>query len=339
MRDPYTVLGVDRNADTREIKAAYRTLVKRWHPDKHGENAAARERFLEVSEAYTCLIRAGRPATPAAAERSSRRKARSAKVRTPAPAAATVGEPASDAEMMERIFGVPLERTTVDDAPSIEPSMETQAPDPVSTAEKDPETVRPEPPQRRMVMLALNTLFPRFQRRRKPHEPESDQAPANAPDIRFATAPLEVILKGGSVNIDIEDGRSLTVEIARGMLDGTVLDAGAAPDAPETRVVVRYAFSDILWASGADVHAVLAVDLETAVLGGTRTFETLDGTIKLTVPAWSGSDRILRVAGRGLPKEDGSRGELFIHLRVLLAPSPDETLVDLLNARRNGLFV
>lgn len=52
MIDPYVVLGVSSSASAEEIKQAYRTLAKRFHPDK-GEQE--RERFLQVREAYRVL--------------------------------------------------------------------------------------------------------------------------------------------------------------------------------------------------------------------------------------------------------------------------------------------
>lgn len=52
MRDPYEVLGVSRNATHDEIKAAYRSLAKKYHPDL---NPDGEERFKEVTAAYDAL--------------------------------------------------------------------------------------------------------------------------------------------------------------------------------------------------------------------------------------------------------------------------------------------
>ena len=56
-RDPYDVLGVSRNATDDEIKAAYRKLAKKYHPDLNGGSAEAETRMKEVNEAYTVLIK------------------------------------------------------------------------------------------------------------------------------------------------------------------------------------------------------------------------------------------------------------------------------------------
>ncbi|RKQ95783.1 molecular chaperone DnaJ [Kushneria sinocarnis] len=54
-RDYYEILGVDRNADAREIKKAYRRLAQKYHPDRNPDDDNAAENFREVSDAYEVL--------------------------------------------------------------------------------------------------------------------------------------------------------------------------------------------------------------------------------------------------------------------------------------------
>jgi curved DNA-binding protein CbpA len=51
--DPYKMLGLSHNADQREIRAAYRSLAKKYHPDA-GQGSSA-ERFRDVQDAYDLL--------------------------------------------------------------------------------------------------------------------------------------------------------------------------------------------------------------------------------------------------------------------------------------------
>jgi len=53
--DPYKTLGVDKKADEAAVKAAYRRLARQYHPDLNPGDAAAEEKFKEISEAYDIL--------------------------------------------------------------------------------------------------------------------------------------------------------------------------------------------------------------------------------------------------------------------------------------------
>ena len=60
MKNPYTVLGVPENASEEEIKKAYRTLSRKYHPDANVNNpnkAQAEEKFKEIQQAYQQIMR------------------------------------------------------------------------------------------------------------------------------------------------------------------------------------------------------------------------------------------------------------------------------------------
>jgi molecular chaperone DnaJ len=54
-RDYYEVLEINRNATGQEIKAAYRKMAMRYHPDRNPDNKEAEEKFKEAAEAYEVL--------------------------------------------------------------------------------------------------------------------------------------------------------------------------------------------------------------------------------------------------------------------------------------------
>eukprot|EP00441_Pelagodinium_beii_P012218 CAMPEP_0197698260 /NCGR_PEP_ID=MMETSP1338-20131121/119069_1 /TAXON_ID=43686 ORGANISM="Pelagodinium beii, Strain RCC1491" /NCGR_SAMPLE_ID=MMETSP1338 /ASSEMBLY_ACC=CAM_ASM_000754 /LENGTH=163 /DNA_ID=CAMNT_0043281613 /DNA_START=40 /DNA_END=529 /DNA_ORIENTATION=- len=54
--DPFKVLGVSRDASQEEVKAAYRKLALKWHPDRNADNKAEAEaKFKQVSKAYSIV--------------------------------------------------------------------------------------------------------------------------------------------------------------------------------------------------------------------------------------------------------------------------------------------
>lgn len=54
-RDYYEILGVSKSASQEEVKKAYRSLARKYHPDINRDDPEAESKFKEINEAYECL--------------------------------------------------------------------------------------------------------------------------------------------------------------------------------------------------------------------------------------------------------------------------------------------
>ena len=61
MKDPYSILGVSKKASDEEIKAAYKALIRKYHPDNYGDDNPlkdlANEKTQEINQAYDEIMR------------------------------------------------------------------------------------------------------------------------------------------------------------------------------------------------------------------------------------------------------------------------------------------
>jgi len=55
-KDYYKILGIDISADKSQIKSAYRSLARKYHPDTNQGNKISEQKFKEIGEAYSVLI-------------------------------------------------------------------------------------------------------------------------------------------------------------------------------------------------------------------------------------------------------------------------------------------
>lgn len=63
MKNPYEILGIDKNATDEQVKEAYRALAKKYHPDQYADNALAdlaSEKMKEINEAYDAIVNSRR---------------------------------------------------------------------------------------------------------------------------------------------------------------------------------------------------------------------------------------------------------------------------------------
>ena len=144
---------------------------------------------------------------------------------------------------------------------------------------------------------------------------------------------LEELLQSGRRRIGLPGGRSLEVEIPRGVRDGTVLrlagqgEPGTNGGPPgDLYLRLRLAPHPRYRVDGDDLEMDLPLWPWQAVLGAEVSIETPDGAVTLKVAPGTQDRRRLRLRGRGLPRPDGGRGDLHSRVRIVVPekPSPAE---------------
>jgi curved DNA-binding protein len=140
---------------------------------------------------------------------------------------------------------------------------------------------------------------------------------------------LDELLRGGRRRIAVEGGRTLDVEIPRGARDGTVLrmagqgqpgSNGAPPG--DLYLRLRMTPHPTVRVQGDDLQVDLPLWPWQAVLGASVRIETPEGAVKLQVPEGTQSGGRLRLRGRGLPRRDDTRGDLYAVVRIVVPERP-----------------
>ena len=157
-------------------------------------------------------------------------------------------------------------------------------------------------------------------------------APPQAQDLETTTElTLEELLRGTTRSIQIGEGgdaRRIDVKIPPGMREGSRMrvpnEGGGRPGGPRGHLylAIKTAPHPTFEKRGEDLAATVQVPLTTMVLGGEASVPTLDGAVGIKIPAGSRAGRIFRLRGHGLPKREGGRGDLLATLNVDL-PGPD----------------
>lgn len=125
----------------------------------------------------------------------------------------------------------------------------------------------------------------------------------------------------------IEKEESLKVKIPRGAEEGMALRISghgmpsSTPSGPPGNlyVIVRTAHDDRFQRLGADLWRTESLDVTDAVLGTEIEVPTLDKSITVKVPPGTQHDEVLRLRGKGLPYFEGSsRGDLKLRMHILV---------------------
>jgi DnaJ-class molecular chaperone len=147
-------------------------------------------------------------------------------------------------------------------------------------------------------------------------------------DLSFLDA-----INGGKQSLVLPDDTTLDVNIPPGTRDGQILrlkgkGRPGTGDGPPGDALIEISVlpHPYFTRRGYDIYLDLPISLKEAVLGAKLKVPTPSGTVTLAVPKWSSTGRVLRLKGRGVPRSDGSKGDQYVTLRLMLPQKPDPQL-------------
>jgi len=123
----------------------------------------------------------------------------------------------------------------------------------------------------------------------------------------------------GTTRLLQTDGKQKQVRIPAGVRTGSkVRVPGAGPNGLDLYLIVQVQDDTRFERRGNDLHTTATVNVFTAILGGEADVQTLEGKIKLNIPAGTQPEQIFRLAGRGMPsvKNPNEKGDLYVRLKV-----------------------
>jgi DnaJ-class molecular chaperone len=301
MRDPYEVLGVAKNASAKEIKAAYRKLAKKHHPDQNPEDSKAKDRFAQANQAYEIL---GDEKSRAAFDRGEIDGDGKPRFEGFHPGAG--GDP---------FAGFRRQQAGPGGGPGGQRFEFRSGGDPFAGGGAGD---------------IFSEIFGQTFSQRA-----GGAGPRQAPPGHDVNVGLDVTVEEAAtapkVTAMFPDGRKISVKLPVYVEDGqTIRLKGQGEQGPggagDALVKIRFRRHPRYRIEGRDLHVDLPVPLKDAVLGAKLAVETPTGRVAVNVPAWSSSDKVLRLKGRGLPEKTGGHGNLYAHVRVMLPEGGDPEL-------------
>jgi DnaJ-class molecular chaperone len=304
MRDPYEVLGVPRGANAAAIKAAYRKLAKKYHPDANKNDPKAAARFSELNSANEIIgdvdkrkqfdrgeIDAdGKPrfqgfpgggAGPGAGAGGFETHT----FRSGGAGAGGFGGGGGFEDILNSMFGAAAAR-----------GGRGGPGGGGSRFEFDPGT------------MALDL------------------------DVSVSmTVSLEEAVKGAEKRVRLPTGKELNVKIPPGVVAGQQIrlkgqgETAQGHPPGDLLITVGIAQHPFFKVEGSDLRLDLPITLYEAVLGGKVRVPTLGSAVELSIPKNTSSGRTFRLKGKGLPKAGGN-GDLFVTTRIMLPDGNDAEL-------------
>jgi curved DNA-binding protein len=279
-KDYYQILGVSRSASADEIRAAYRKLALKYHPDRNPGDKQAEEKFKEMNEAYQVLSdtqKRARYDQLGSAYSNYQRSGGRPEGFDWGQWAASGGNGGSQQVNFDDLFGGAGGGFS-DFFSAIFGGMGG-----MSGIQGSDVRTRRAPQYEQPVSISLQEAY------------------------------------DGATRLLETGERRIQVKIPAGAKAGTkVRVAHGAPDGSDLYLKVAIQDDARFERDGADLYAPVNVDIFTALLGGEVEVPTIGGKVKLTIPAGTQPEQKIRIAGRGMPqlKNPQVKGDLFVQVKV-----------------------
>jgi DnaJ-class molecular chaperone len=283
-KDPYKTLGVERSASPEEIQKAYRRLARKYHPDMNPEDASARKKFQEVQSAFDIL---------------------------------------RDPEKRQQYdqFG--------------------DAFDPTGGGPGGPKWTYSTGPQ--TYPFDLNDLFggeasgeggggfaDLFKQFRRGAGQRRAAPPARGADLKHElTVPFATAVLGGEAALSIRRAsgtvETIKLKIPAGIDDGKRIRLRGQGEPGQTGVpagdilvTIRVSPHPHFRRTGKRLDVRVPITLAEAALGAKIDVPTPQGTIALSIPPGTSSGTRLRIKGHGVRPREGTSGDLFAEIQIVL---------------------
>ena len=326
-RDYYEVLGLGRDASEADIKKAYRRLAMKFHPDRNPEDPSAEEKFKEATEAYEVLNDAEKKRTydqfgHAAFDPSAAGGARGG---------GFSGSSFSDifSDVFGDIFGggrggagsnrgsdlrytleLDLEKAVRGDTVEIRVPVLAACDECGGSGSKKGTTPLTCPDCGGLGQIRVSQGFFSLQQ--------------TCPRCHGSGRVIKDPCRGCGGTGRREQRKTLSVKIPPGVDNGDRIrlageGEGGFSGGPPGDLFVQIAVREhaIFKRDGANLYCEVPISIAEAALGGEIEVPTLDGRVKLKVPAETQTGRLFRLRGKGVhPVRGGTTGDLLCRVTI-----------------------